>query len=62
MADLDNRIEFLTSSRFDIVNNTDCLKRRCAELMKELSQVDHDLAAEEQNITDLLGTIATTRE
>jgi hypothetical protein len=34
MADLDNRIDFLASSRSDIVNGIDCLKRRHAELMK----------------------------
>jgi hypothetical protein len=40
MADLDNRIELLSSSRPDIVSSIDRLKKRRAELMKELSQVD----------------------
>jgi prefoldin subunit 5 len=47
MADLDNRIEFLASSRPDIVSSIDCLKKRHAELMKEFSQVDQDLTTEE---------------
>jgi hypothetical protein len=36
MADLDNRIELLTSSCSNIVSSIDRLKRRRAELMKEL--------------------------
>jgi hypothetical protein len=47
MADLDNRIEFLASSHCDIVNDIDRLKKRCVDLMKELGQVEQDLAAEE---------------
>jgi hypothetical protein len=39
MADLDNRIEFLSSSRPDIVGSIDRLKKHRAELMKELNQV-----------------------
>jgi chromosome segregation ATPase len=62
MADLDNRIEFPTSSRPDIVSSIDRLKRRPAELMKELSQVEQDLAAEGQKLTDLPGTITTMQE
>jgi prefoldin subunit 5 len=59
MADLGNRIEFLASSRSDIVNSIDCMKRHCAELMKELGQINQDLAAEEQKLTDLPSTIIT---
>jgi chromosome segregation ATPase len=62
MADLDNRIELLSSSRPDIVSNIDRLKKRRAELMKELSQVDQDLTIEEQKLTDLSGTIAAMKE
>jgi chromosome segregation ATPase len=62
MADLDNMIEFLTSSPSDIVNNIDRLKRRRAELMKELGQVDQDMAAEEQKLANLKGTIAIMQE
>jgi hypothetical protein len=47
MADLDNGIEILASSRLDIVNSIDCFKRHHAELMKELGQIEQDLAAEE---------------
>jgi uncharacterized coiled-coil DUF342 family protein len=36
MADLDNRIKFLSSSHPDIVSNIDRLKKHRAELMKEL--------------------------
>jgi prefoldin subunit 5 len=50
MADLDNRIEFLTSSRSDIVNSIDRLKTRCVDIMKELGQVEQDLEAEEQKL------------
>jgi hypothetical protein len=45
MADLDNRIEFLTSSRSDNVSSVDPLKKRRADLMKELNIVGQDLAA-----------------
>lgn len=50
MADLDDRIEFLTSSHSDIVNNIDRLKRRRGELMKELDQVNQDLTSEEHSL------------
>jgi hypothetical protein len=62
MADLDNRIELLTSSRCDIIGSIDRLKKRCAELVKELGQIDQDLIAEEQKLVDLLGTISTMQE
>jgi chromosome segregation ATPase len=62
MADLDGRIEFLSSFRPDIVNSMDRLKRRRVELMKELGQVEQDLATEEQKVVDLPSTIATMRE
>jgi hypothetical protein len=58
MADLDNRIKFLYSSLLDIVSSIDCLKKRRAELMKELNLVGQDLSTEEQKLADLLGTIA----
>jgi hypothetical protein len=38
MADLDNMIKFLSSSRPDIVSNIYHLKKSHAELMKELGQ------------------------
>lgn len=50
MADLDDRIEFLTSSHSDIVNSIDRLKRRRGELMKELDQVNQDLTSEEHSL------------
>jgi chromosome segregation ATPase len=62
MADLDNRIEFLSSSLPDIVSNIDRLKKRRAELMKELDQVGQDLSTEEQKLADLPGTITTMQE
>jgi hypothetical protein len=34
------------------------LKKRRAELMKELNLVGQDLSTEEQKLADLLGTIA----
>jgi chromosome segregation ATPase len=58
MADLDNRIEFLSSSRPDIVGGIDRLKKRRAELMKELHQVEKDLKAKEKKLADLPLTIA----
>jgi hypothetical protein len=62
MVDLDGRIEFLASPRPDIVNIIDRLKRRHVELMKELGQLEQDLAVEEQKLAYLPGTIATMRE
>jgi chromosome segregation ATPase len=62
MVDLDNRIKFLSSSRPNIVSSIDHLKKRHAELMKELSQVDQVLTIEEQKLIDLLGTIAAMQE
>jgi septal ring factor EnvC (AmiA/AmiB activator) len=62
MADLDNMIEFLSSSHPDIVDSIDRLKKRRAELMKELNQVDQDLKAEEQKFADLPSTIAAMQE
>jgi chromosome segregation ATPase len=62
MADLDNRIEFLSSSRLDIVSNVDRSKKRRAELMKGLSQVEQDLRTEEQKLSDFPGTIAAMQE
>jgi archaellum component FlaC len=59
MVDLDNRIELLSSSRPDIVSSIDRLKKRHAELMKELSHVDQDLTIEEHKLTYILGTITT---
>jgi DNA repair exonuclease SbcCD ATPase subunit len=62
MADLDNRIKFLSSSRPDIISSIDRLKKRRAELMKELDQIGQDLIAEEQKLADLLGTISSKQE
>jgi uncharacterized membrane protein YccC len=45
MADLDNRIELLTSSCSNIVGSIDRLKRRHAKLMKQLDQIGQDLTA-----------------
>jgi hypothetical protein len=47
MPNLDNSIKFLYYSRPDIVSNIDRLKKRRAELMKELSQVNQHLTVEE---------------
>jgi hypothetical protein len=58
MADLDNRIQFLSSCRLDIFSSIDRLKKRHAELMKELSQVEQDLKIEEH----LPDTIAAMQE
>jgi hypothetical protein len=57
MADLDNKIKFLTSPGSDIVNNIDRLKMRRVDLMKELGQVEQDLTAKEQKLADLPGTL-----
>jgi hypothetical protein len=38
------------------------LKKRRAELMKELNQIDQDLKVEEQKLLDLPGTIAAMQE
>jgi hypothetical protein len=38
------------------------LKKCCAELVKELGQIDQDLTDEEQKLVDLLGTISTMQE
>jgi chromosome segregation ATPase len=57
MANLDNRIKFLSSSCPDIISSIDRLKKRHAELMKELSQVEQDLKPEEQKLSNLSGTI-----
>jgi erythromycin esterase-like protein len=46
----------------DLDNNIDCLKRCHAEMMKELGQIDQDLAAEEQKLADLPSTITTMRQ
>jgi archaellum component FlaC len=62
MDDLDNRIEFLSFSRADIVSSIERLKKHRAELMKELSQIDQDLNAEEQKPADLPVTITTMQE
>jgi predicted nucleic acid-binding Zn-ribbon protein len=62
MADLDNRIKFLSSSRPDIVSNIDRLKKRQTELMKELDQVGLDLSTVEKKFVDLLATIAAMQE
>jgi archaellum component FlaC len=62
MPNLDNRIKFLSSSRPDIISSIDRLKKRRAELMKELDQIGQDLIAEEQKLADLLGTISSKQE
>lgn len=46
IADLDIRIELLSSSHSEIVHNIDRLKHRQAELMKELDQIEQDMAME----------------
>jgi hypothetical protein len=53
----DNRIKFISSSRPDIISSIDCLKKRRAELMKELDLVGQDLSTEEQKLADLPSTI-----
>jgi hypothetical protein len=62
MIDLDHRIELLTSSRSDVVNSIDRLKRRRAELMKELGQIEQDLVDEGKKLVDFPITIATMQE
>jgi predicted nucleic acid-binding Zn-ribbon protein len=62
MADLDNRIKFLSSSRPDIVSSIDRLKKRQTELMKKLDQVGLDLSTVEKKFVDLLATIAAMQE
>jgi chromosome segregation ATPase len=62
MADLDSRIEFLSSSRSDTINSIDRLKKRRVVLMKELVQVEQDLEAQVRKLADLSGTIVATRE
>jgi prefoldin subunit 5 len=62
MADLDNRIEFLSSSRPDIVSNIDRLKKHHADLMKEPDQIGQDLITEEQKLADLPSTISCMQE
>jgi chromosome segregation ATPase len=62
MADLDNMIELLSSSRPDIVSNINRSKKRRAELMKELDQIGQDLTAEEHKLSYLLGTISAVQE
>jgi archaellum component FlaC len=53
----DNRIKFISSSRPDIISSIDRLKKRRAELMKELDLVGQDLSTEEQKLADLPSTI-----
>jgi chromosome segregation ATPase len=62
MADLDNRIELMTSPCSDIVGSIDRLKRCRVQLMKELGQIEQDLTIEEQKLADLPGTVSTTQE
>jgi hypothetical protein len=59
MAD---RIEFLSSSRPDIVGSINRLKKCRANLMKEFNQVDQDLKVEEQKLADLPSAIAVMQE
>jgi chromosome segregation ATPase len=59
MADLDNRIELLSSSCPDIVSNIDRLKKRRAVLMKDLDQIGQDLIAEEHKLAGLPRTISS---
>jgi chromosome segregation ATPase len=62
MSNLDNISELLTSSRSDIVGIIDRLKKRRAELVTKLFQIDQDLTVEEQKMADLPGTITTMQE
>jgi chromosome segregation ATPase len=62
MVDLDNRIEYQSSSRLKIASIIDRLKKRRTRLMKELSQVDQDLKTVEQKLADLPGIIAAMQE
>ncbi|RLN31065.1 uncharacterized protein C2845_PM05G19700 [Panicum miliaceum] len=54
------RINFLESSRPDIV--IDRLKRRRAELAKEMEQVTKDIAAEEKKLQELPSVIAGLKQ
>jgi len=56
------RINFLESSRPDIVGTIDRLKRRRAELAKEMEQVTKDIAAEEKRLQELPSVIAELKQ
>ncbi|RLM77997.1 uncharacterized protein C2845_PM12G12870 [Panicum miliaceum] len=56
------RISFLENSRPDIVGAIDRLKRRKAELAKEMEQVIKAIAAEEKRLQDLPSVIAELKQ
>ncbi|RLN12283.1 hypothetical protein C2845_PM09G10580 [Panicum miliaceum] len=56
------RINFLESARPDIVGTIDRLKRRRAELAKEMEQVTKDIAAEEKKLQELPSVIVGLKQ
>nr|TKW21626.1 hypothetical protein SEVIR_4G131601v2 [Setaria viridis] len=57
-----HRIHFLESSRPGIVGAINRLKRRRAELAKEMEQVTKDIAIEEKKLQDLPSVIAELKQ
>ena len=55
-------INFLENSRPDIVGTIDRLKRRRAELAKEMEQVTKDIAAEEKRLQELPSVVAWLKQ
>ncbi|RLN13521.1 hypothetical protein C2845_PM09G14270 [Panicum miliaceum] len=53
VQEVHQRISFLENSRPDIVGAIDRLKRRRAELAKEMDQVTQAIATEEKRLQDL---------
>ena len=56
------RINFLKSCRPDIVGTIDRLKRRRAELAKEMEQITKDIAAEEKKLQELPSIISEQKQ
>ena len=57
IADLDTRIQILSSSHPDITANVDRLERKRAELLDELRRVDEELSSKKNKLADLPSTI-----
>nr|TKW28707.1 hypothetical protein SEVIR_3G346250v2 [Setaria viridis] len=57
-----HQINFLESSRPDIVGAIDRLKRRRAELAKKMEQVTKEIAIEEKRLQDLPSVIAELKQ
>ncbi|RLN29144.1 hypothetical protein C2845_PM05G15950 [Panicum miliaceum] len=56
------RINFLESCRPDIVGTIDRLKRRRADLAKEMEQITKDVAAEEKKLQELPSIITGLKQ